>query len=629
MNQMKDAVVKLEAGNVTAGYGREPVIRDISFTLCPGQVLCVLGPNGAGKSTLLKTIAGQLGVSSGTVFLNGKDLRNISAGSRAQSLSLLMTERPDAELATCREVASAGRYPYTGILGILSEEDKKIVDRSMERMGAASLADRPFMNLSDGQKQRVLLARALCQEPEVLILDEPASFLDIRYQLELSSALVSLAAEGLCIIVSMHDIDLARRTATHVLTVKEGKADRFGTADELLTDEYLEKLFDLEPGSLNREVYLSESPAGKAGMRYGYTTGTCAALAASACTTRLLTGIWPQTVSLLTPKGLRVSVSPQAPEEREESVSCGIIKDAGDDPDVTGGIMVRAEVSLLPEPGVIIRGGEGVGMVTKPGLDQNVGEAAINSVPRKMITEAVLSAAEQCDHDGGFLVTISVPGGKELSEKTFNPKLGISGGISILGTSGIVEPMSLKALSDSIVLEIRQKAAMGEKRLILTPGNYGERFLAAQGLNSLSIPIVKCSNFIGDALGEVSVHPYEEVLLAGHIGKFVKLAGGIMNTHSSCADCRMELITAHAAVCGAGTEVCRQLMQCISTDACVEILKEAGLLDAVMESLLSAIRKQIEEHIPDTRFGVMIFSAGDVLLGKTAGTAELIEQWRS
>ena len=626
---MRDTAVKIEARDASAGYGREPVIREISFTLHPGQLLCVLGPNGAGKSTLLKTIAGQLPASSGNVLLNGEELKNISPGKRAQSLSLLMTERPDAELMTCREVASAGRYPYTGILGILSEKDKEIVDRSMERMGASSLADRPFMSLSDGQKQRVLLARALCQEPEVLILDEPASFLDIRYQLELSSALRSLADEGLCIIVSMHDLDLARRTATHVLTVKEGKADRYGTASEILTDEYLEKLFDLEPGSLGREISKPENPAGKAGMRYGYTTGTCAALAASACTTRLLAGIWPETVSLLTPKGVRVSVVPQAQEEREESVSCGIIKDAGDDPDVTGGIMVCAEVSLVPEPGVVIRGGEGVGTVTKPGLDQKVGEAAINSVPRKMITEAVMSAAEQSDYDGGFLVTISVPGGKELSEKTFNPKLGISGGISILGTSGIVEPMSLKALSDTIVLEIRQKAALGEKRLILTPGNYGERFLAGQGLILPDIPIVKCSNFIGDALDEISKLPYEEVLLAGHLGKFVKLAGGIMNTHSSNADCRMELITAHAAICGARTETCRQLMQCISTDACVEVLKEAGLLDEVMESLLSSIRQQVAEHLPHTRFGVMIFSAGDALLGKTAGTDEIINEWRS
>ena len=306
MNRMRDTAVKIEARDASAGYGREPVIREISFTLHPGQLLCVLGPNGAGKSTLLKTIAGQLPASSGTVLLNGEELKNISPGKRAQSLSLLMTERPDAELMTCREVASAGRYPYTGILGILSEKDKKIVDRSMERMGASSLADRPFMSLSDGQKQRVLLARALCQEPEVLILDEPASFLDIRYQLELSSALRSLADEGLCIIVSMHDLDLARRTATHVLTVKEGKADRYGTASEILTDEYLEKLFDLEPGSLGREISKPENPAGKAGMRYGYTTGTCAALAASACTTRLLAGIWPETVSLLTPKGVRI-----------------------------------------------------------------------------------------------------------------------------------------------------------------------------------------------------------------------------------------------------------------------------------------------------------------------------------
>ena len=240
--------IRLETKDLCVGYEKKTVVGHVDLTVYAGEVLVLLGPNGSGKSTLLKSIAGQLDKIAGTVYLNGKDLHEQAANQVAKQMSLLLTDRPAAELMTCREVVSAGRYPYTGRLGILSQEDRVIVERCLARMGAQELAERPFNSLSDGQRQRVLLARALCQEPEILVLDEPASYLDIRYQLELAKALRSLAKDdGLAIIVSLHDIDLTRRCADRVLCLKDGKADRLGDAGQILTADYLEKLFSLEP----------------------------------------------------------------------------------------------------------------------------------------------------------------------------------------------------------------------------------------------------------------------------------------------------------------------------------------------------------------------------------------------
>ena len=257
-------------------------------------------------------------------------------------------------------------------------------------------------------------------------------------------------------------------------------------------------------------------------LRFGFTTGTCAAAAAKAAAILLLSGAASETVSLRTPKGIDLSLPVQEPVRGADFASCAVRKDAGDDPDVTDGVLVFARVAFSDEPGIAIDGGVGVGRVTKPGLKQNIGEAAINPVPREMIRLAVETVAEEWEYRGGLSVVISIPEGEALAEKTFNPRLGIVGGISILGTSGIVEPMSEDALIDSIVLEIRQRKALGDTRLILTPGNYGADFLAAR----YGIPderIVKCSNYVGKAIEAAIDAGFSEALLCGHIGKFVKL----------------------------------------------------------------------------------------------------------
>ena len=370
--------------------------------------------------------------------------------------------------------------------------------------------------------------------------------------------------------------------------------------------------------------------SGQSLLRCGYTTGTCAALAAAGAVRLLLTGKAPEALSLTTPKGLEVAVPPAGSElpEPGRRARCAVRKDAGDDYDVTDGMLIWAEVTRSPRPGVRIDGGEGVGRVTKPGLDQSVGAAAINRVPRRMIEEQVQAACAQLGCADGMDVVISIPGGAERAAKTFNPVMGVVGGLSILGTSGIVEPMSEQAIVDTIALQMRQ-AAVSSTDLILTPGNYGEDFLKSTGLDNLGVPVVKYSNFLGDALDIAAGSGFRRVLVAGHIGKLVKAAGGIMNTHSRYADCRTELFCAHAALCGANVELCRKLMDAATTDACLELLDGAGLREPVLDSLLAAIQLHLERRAAGAyAVGAVIFSNVYGPLGQTDKATEILEGWK-
>ena len=362
-------------------------------------------------------------------------------------------------------------------------------------------------------------------------------------------------------------------------------------------------------------------------LRCGYTTGTCAALAASGAARLLLTGSTPASLALLTPGGIRVEVAPAFCRMEGDRAVCAVKKDAGDDPDVTDGMQILAEVKKT-DSGIRIDGGTGVGRVTKPGLDRKVGEAAINTVPRQMITSAVKDVCELAGYLGGLEILISVPGGEEAAKKTFNPMLGIEGGISILGTSGIVEPMSERAIIDTIETQIRQAASLGAKKLIALPGNYALDFLHAQLPDISAYPVIKCSNYLGETLDMASLCKMEELLLVGHIGKLVKLAGGIMNTHSRMADCRQELFCAHAALCGAGQELCRALMLQPTSDACLTLLEDAGLIAPVLESLLAAVQRHLSRRAEAMRVGAVIFSNTRGLLGMTEQAERMIREWR-
>ena len=320
------------------------------------------------------------------------------------------------------------------------------------------------------------------------------------------------------------------------------------------------------------------------GLRTGNTTGLCAAAAAKAAATALLSSGPVTYVEVKNGGGALVRFPVTETARKNGTVICAVKKDAGDDPDITNGIKVFAAISKTDREGVEIDGGEGIGRVTKPGLKVEVGKAAINPVPLEMIRAAIEEAREPFGYTGGLKAVISVPDGAEIAKRTMNERLGIVGGLSILGTTGVVEPMSLSAVVETIKAEIDVRIALGEKDLLVTPGNYGRDF-AEKNLGLNIEEAVKCSNYIGEALDYACMKGVPRFRLIGHAGKLVKLAGGLMNTHSSFGDCRMEIIAAHAALAGAGQETIRQIMSCVTTDAAIDILIESGISKPVLASI--------------------------------------------
>ena len=632
-----------ETQNLAVGYGA-PLLRDIALHAERGKILALIGPNGAGKSTLLKTLAGQLAAQGGAVLLDGQDLTAYTPNARARKLALMLPHTARTELTSCFEVAAAGRYPYTGRLGILSDADRQQVHDALCLVRAEELKDRDFARISDGQRQRVLLARAVCQQPEILLLDEPTSFLDVKGKAELMDILQVLAHEkNVAVIVTLHELELAQRLADAVVCVAPSGVSAVLAPQDAFAQDNICALFGLSTdqyavlfagsGAKPKPQFEHYIRSGQRLLRCGYTTGTCAALAAAGAARLLLTDTAPETVALRTPKGIVVEVAPLFCRTVAEGAECAIEKDGGDDVDVTTGLPVTATVTLLPgTPEVRITGGAGVGRVTKPGLDQPVGQAAINHVPRQMITEALRREAEAACYPGGFAVTISIPGGEEVARRTFNPHIGVEGGLSVLGTSGIVEPMSQQAILDTIQLEMNQAAlrANDHRQLILAPGNYGLDYLHEKMPALKNIPVVKTSNFIGDTMDMAAASHFEEVVLVGHIGKLVKLAGGVMNTHSRTADCRTELLCAHAALCGASRDVCAALMNAATTDACMEILDEAEMREPVLSSLLDAIQLHLDRRAAGAfRVGAVLFSNQYGPLGQTRTAKELLDEWKN
>lgn len=364
-------------------------------------------------------------------------------------------------------------------------------------------------------------------------------------------------------------------------------------------------------------------------LRLGYTTGSCAAAAAKAAAVMLLTGRRLETVALLTPKGIRLELPVREAELGAGFACCAIEKDCGDDPDVTGGALIFARAAWSETPGVTIDGGAGVGRVTKPGLDQPVGAAAINSVPRRMIRENLEEVCALADWSGGLEAVISVPEGERLAKKTFNPRLGIAGGISILGTTGIVEPMSDGALVGTIRAELSQRRAAGDCYVLLTPGNYGSEFIR-DGLGLDPALAVQTSNFIGDALDLCRELGFSGALLVGHVGKLVKLAGGMLNTHSRWGDCRMEILAAHAGAAGAPPERLGELLECAACDDALRILREAGVYRETLERLTRRAAFHLSARAgEDLEVGTVLFSKVYGILGRTENAEALLNCIRS
>ena len=360
-------------------------------------------------------------------------------------------------------------------------------------------------------------------------------------------------------------------------------------------------------------------------LRCGYTTGSCATAAAKAAATMLLIGERVESVRIDTPKGIVLSLEPLEVEQTADYVSCAIRKDSGDDPDDTNGILVFAKVERVAEPGVHIEGGVGVGRVTKPGLACAQGGPAINPTPRRMITSEVTSVMEQVGYTEGLLVTISIPEGVEIAKKTFNPRLGIVGGLSVLGTSGIVEPMSEKALIETMYVEMRAQQARGNKNLLVFFGNYGEDF--TRDVMQLDLEgAVTCSNFVGELLDYAVFLGFETLLLIGHSGKLVKLAQGVMNTHSKYADCRTELFALQAMFHGASIEVGKEIYGCLTTDEVTKILKRENLFEPVMDKVTERIDFYMQHRVHGKiKTAAFMFSNVYGILGKTKDAEELIQ----
>ena len=361
-------------------------------------------------------------------------------------------------------------------------------------------------------------------------------------------------------------------------------------------------------------------------MRFGYTTGSCAAAACKGATEILLGGKLQETVTLMTPKGILLTLELKDIQIETDKVICAIRKDAGDDPDTTNGILVYATVEKTKDQGITLDGGIGVGKVTKAGLSQKIGEAAINPVPKSMILRAATEIAEKYDYEGGLKIIISVPEGVEIGKKTFNPRLGIVGGISILGTSGIVEPMSEAALVQSIRVEMKQHFSQGEEYLLVTPGNYGADYLREH----MDLPYeknIKCSNYVGETIDMAIDMGVKGILFIAHIGKFVKVAAGIMNTHSHSADARMEVLASNAIRAGAPLECAKEILNASTTDEALDILNRYQMTQGTMKEVLDRIQFYLNHRsYEQILLGTVVFSNTCGYLGQTADAAKLIEK---
>lgn len=359
-------------------------------------------------------------------------------------------------------------------------------------------------------------------------------------------------------------------------------------------------------------------------LRCGYTTGTCAAGAARAAAVMALSREEIHEVCVRTPHDALLTLLPEDIAFLPHGVQCAIRKDAGDDPDITNGVLVYAAVRLTAEPGIVLHGGKGIGIVTRPGLACAVGEPAINPVPRRMICEALRETAESFRYTGGFDVTIAIPAGEELAKKTFNPRLGIAGGLSVLGTSGIVEPMSERALVQTIHTEMDAQYAAGNRHVLAFFGNYGVDF----SKDTLHLDVTKritISNYVGEMLDYAVYKGFTDVLLIGHAGKLIKVAQGIMNTHSRYADGRTTLLALEAVFAGADTAIAHAVYEALTTDEAVRILKEQQLLRPVMERVMEKIAYYMTQRVHGSvRTGALVFSRIYGVLGYTKEVQTLL-----
>jgi cobalt-precorrin-5B (C1)-methyltransferase len=362
-------------------------------------------------------------------------------------------------------------------------------------------------------------------------------------------------------------------------------------------------------------------------LRYGYTTGSCATAGTKAALEMYLSQEIKESIMIDTPKGWSLDLMIHDTVFNENEASCSVIKDAGDDPDITHGIKIFSKIKPSDHEGVLFVGGKGVGTVTSVGLSILPGEPAINPVPREMITREIQKTITKYIEKGsenlpkGWIVEISIPQGEALAKRTFNPKLGIVGGLSIVGTSGIVEPMSEDALKATMRLELNVLKEKGHEDVIFVPGNYGKDFSKTLELNQTIL--IKTSNFIGFMLDEAERLGIKKILMIGHLGKFVKVAGGIFNTHSKMADGRMEILTAYYGIAGGSKETMIKIMASKTTDEAVDIIKAENNPD-YFNDLAEIIKKKAMERVfGSIEIEVILFTKIQGFLGESKGAEEM------
>lgn len=363
------------------------------------------------------------------------------------------------------------------------------------------------------------------------------------------------------------------------------------------------------------------------GKKYkrGYTTGSCAAGAAKAATYMILTKETLEIVNIDTPKGIPLNLKVENVDINNAFAQCSIQKDGGDDIDATHKMHIYAKAELIDCNEIIIDGGIGIGRVTKKGLGIEIGKAAINKTPISMIQSEVRKVIGDTK---GVKITIFAPEGETIAKKTFNPRLGIVGGISIIGTTGIVEPMSDEGWKKSLSIELEMKKAQGMDKVILVPGNHGEMFIK-ESLGIDSKYIVRTSNFIGYMLKEAQRIGFKKILMAGHLGKYVKIAGGIFNTHSKVADARNEILIANLALMNASFELINKVNECLTTEEFIEILEDDKYkkYKEIYNTISEKCKKRIDIYINDDEIDieVMIFSMEKKLLGESKKAGDLKE----
>lgn len=665
MNSRQKHIPIFSCENLCFAYQKDhPVLKNVSFKVSPGERIVLLSENGGGKSTLFKLMAGILKPSSGSLLLNGSKYEQSAAFKRSLHTEIgLVFQDPEEQIfaGSVEQEVSFGAVN----LDLPEEEVRRRTDKALRLTRTEHLRTRPIHHLSFGEKKRISIADLLVMDSRLLLLDEASAWLDPVNTQNITSVLEDLNREGCALICATHDVDWAYAFADRFLILHNGVICYDGSPEgAFANDSLLSNMGMRRPtlltaaellihtGTVDRPETLhphtrdllsfADWVSGTAQnyvevegkvLRKGYTSGSCATAAALAALYRLA-GLDPSSeVPIILPSGDKLSIPVKdSGRQSEESAYAVVTKDSGDDPDVTDAkdfcvfltlsentddLQQSEEYGPLHfagrEGALRLFGGRGVGRVTKTGLKVAPGEAAINPVPRAMIFDnlkraldaGILTIPENCVLN----IIISVPEGEKLAKLTFNPRLGIEGGLSIIGTTGIIEPMSESRLKDSLLQELNVALAQNSDELALCFGNQGESALAKY-LPAYQGPVIQCSNFIGFLLHRAVEKGYRRIIIGGALGKMIKLAGGIFQTHSHVADARAEIMCAYAALAGFPQNEMAELFACTTTDSALKLLKKEGLDEVVLDFICSRIREKLNLELHTDLSCVILLTDG-------------------